>query len=69
MHFSKDEKINELVKQKQLAGWLVRKGKKHHVLQAPCGRQVGIPATPSDHRARLNFARDVRRLETDNLRS
>ncbi|WP_304334448.1 hypothetical protein [Conchiformibius steedae] len=62
MLFSKNDKINELVAEKVRAGWQVRKGKKHKILIAPSGQRLGIPATPSDYRAFLNFSRDVRRL-------
>lgn len=62
--YCKDKRINSLVRELCSLGWGYRKGKKHGKLIAPDGRVMGVPSTPSDRRAYLNFRRDVRSLQT-----
>lgn len=63
IRFSKEPRINDFVIKKIKVGWSYRKGKKHNILISPNNRKIPIPSTPSDHRAYLNFIKNVRLLE------
>jgi hypothetical protein len=63
MHLSNDKSINQLAQDLLKQGWTLIKGR-HGKLVPPCGRgRVIVPGTPGDHRAFLNFRRDVRRCQ------
>lgn len=63
MHLSNDKSINQLAQDLLKQGWTLIKGR-HGKLVPPCGRGlVIVPGTPGDHRAFLNFRRDVRRCQ------
>lgn len=61
MKYCASKDINQLVKSLICRGWCFRRGRKHGRLSSPDGRaNLSVPSTPSDHRAFLNFRRDVR---------
>ena len=61
MKYCAMKEIDSLVKGLIRQGWSFHKGSKHGRLRAPCGQPIlTVPVTPSDHRAFLNFRRDVR---------
>lgn len=61
MKYCASKDINRLVKGLIRQGWCFRRGGKHGRLSSPDGRaKLSVPSTPSDHRAFLNFRRDVR---------
>ncbi len=63
MKYSKCKKIDSLVRQLVLQGWVFRWGGKHGRIEAPSqGGKLTIPKTPSDHRSHHNFRRDVKQL-------
>lgn len=59
--FSSNKDINKLVHQLIKQGWRIKYGKKHHHIVNPNGRKYVIPCTPSDHRAFINFQKDIQR--------
>lgn len=66
MHLSNDKSINQLANALLQQGWTLIKGR-HSKLVPPCGRGlVIVPGTPGDHRAFLNFRRDVRQRQHGN---
>ena len=63
MRYCSSPEINHLVAQLVRDGWRFRRGTKHGKLQAPQGHgTLTVPRTPSDHRAWMNFRRDVRHI-------
>lgn len=60
--YSSSKEINALVGQLIRNGWLFRRGGVHGKLSPPNGGCVGVPSTPSDRRAYLNFRQNVRRV-------
>ncbi len=62
MRYSKDKEISAIVQNLISKGWRHMAGKKHGKIIAPNGRKLPVPGTPSDHRASLNFKRDVRHI-------
>lgn len=61
MKYCASKEIDQLVKGLIREGWYFRRGGKHGRLSSPDGRaKLSVPSTPSDHRAFLNFRRDVR---------
>lgn len=60
--FSKDSKIDKLVRTKLKEGWVVKFGKKHPSLIAPNNRRIAIPITPSDCKAYYSFRLQVKQL-------
>ena len=63
MRYSKDKRINTMVKNLVRKGWAFTWGKKHGRLSPPeCGEKLTVPKSPSDWRASLNFKRDVLQL-------
>jgi len=62
MKYSRDRRIDDKVKLLVKDGWEVINTGKHPKLVAPNGRRLTVPATPSDHRAALNFLADVKRI-------
>jgi len=63
MKYSKDKNIDQLVRQLVQQDWCFIFGGKHGRLQSPDGRYVlFVPISPSDHRAFLNFRKDVRHV-------
>lgn len=63
MKFSTAKEIDAIVKLLLRQGWSYFRGGKHGRLRAPDGRRVlTVPGSPSDYRAALNFARDVRHV-------
>lgn len=63
MVYSKNIKINKLIKELVKLNWEVRRGKKHCILITPFNYRIAIPSTPSDYRAEKNFYQQVKRLE------
>ena len=62
MYISKDKVINEVVNTLLKQGWVLKTKPPHARLCNPAtNTTVTIPFTPSDHRARLNFLKDLRR--------
>lgn len=54
------QEINTLVKGLVRTGWTFFRGGKHGRLREPSGKTtLTVPRSPSDHRAFLNFRRDV----------
>ena len=52
--------INSLVRTLVRQGWSFGRGGKHGKLRMPSGKYtLTVPTSPSDHRAFLNFKRDV----------
>lgn len=43
-------------------GWTVTRRGKHAVLRAPNGHTIGVPHTPSDRRAALNWIAQARKV-------
>jgi len=64
MKYSNDKDIAALVRNLILEGWRYHRGGRHGKLASPAGRRIPVPCTPSDHRAFLNFKRDLRKLLT-----
>lgn len=63
MRYCSAPEINNLVTQLVREGWRFRRGTKHGKLQPPQGHcTLTVPRTPSDHRAWMNFRRDVRHI-------
>ena len=63
--YSASKEINTLVRQLVRDGWLFQRGGRHGKLYAPNrGACLGVPSTPSDRRAFLNFRQDVRRAHS-----
>lgn len=63
MKYCACKEIDQLVKGLIRQGWSYRRGGKHGRLSSPNGRAtLSVPRTPSDHRAFLNFRRDVRQV-------
>jgi hypothetical protein len=61
MKYCSVKEINTLVKVLIQQGWSFRWGGKHGKLFSPTGKTtLSVPCTPSDHRAFLNFKRDIR---------
>lgn len=62
MKYSKDKRIDQLVRQLIRQDWRFIFGGKHGRLRSPDdGTILFVPITPSDRRAFLNFRNDVRR--------
>jgi predicted RNA binding protein YcfA (HicA-like mRNA interferase family) len=62
--YCKAPEINTLVAQLVRDGWQFRRGGRHGKLCTPQGtRTLTVPLSPSDHRAWLNFRRDVRHAQ------
>jgi hypothetical protein len=59
--YSRDRDIDEKARELVRAGWVPTKRGAHWRIQHPSGINLTIPGTPSDRRAALNFAADVRR--------
>ena len=60
MKYCSCKKINALVKALVRQGWSFCRGGKHGKLRIPRGKfTLTVPSSPSDHRAFLNFSRDV----------
>jgi hypothetical protein len=60
MKYCSCKEINALVKMLVREGWLFFRGGKHGKLRRPSGKvTLTVPNSPSDHRAFLNFKRDV----------
>jgi predicted RNA binding protein YcfA (HicA-like mRNA interferase family) len=65
MKYCKAKEINVLVAKLVREGWYFRRGGRHGRLQPPDNtRTLTVPISPSDHRAYLNFRRDVRHLDS-----
>jgi predicted RNA binding protein YcfA (HicA-like mRNA interferase family) len=63
MRYSSCRDVDKLVRDLVKSGWTFWRGGKHGRLKAPStGASVTVPGSPSDHRAFLNFRRDVRSL-------
>mgnify|MGYP000920358706 CR=1 FL=1 len=62
MKYSRDKNIATFVRDLVRQGWQYHMGGRHGKLISPTGRWMPVPCTPSDHRAFLNFKRDIRRL-------
>lgn len=62
MKYSRDKNIAAFVRDLVRDGWQYHMGGRHGKLLSPTGRRMPVPCTPSDHRAFLNFKRDIRRL-------
>jgi hypothetical protein len=63
MKYCSCKEINALVKALVQDGWSFCRGGKHGKLLEPSGKFVlTVPSSPSDHRAFLNFKRDVRHV-------
>jgi hypothetical protein len=60
--YSNNRDVHKLVRELVRAGWTVRNGGVHKKLVAPCGSNISIPGSTSDHRSFLNFRADVRRV-------
>ena len=60
--FSKDKKIDGIVRYLIRSGWTVRPGKKHASILSPAGKRIAIPSTPSDFRSWRNFSRDIQHI-------
>lgn len=61
MKYCRNRDINNLVKRLVQDGWTFCWGGKHGKLYRPLGEfAITVPASPSDHRAFLNFKRDLR---------
>jgi len=66
MKYSKDKRIEQLVRQLIRQDWRFNFGGKHGRLCSPDGRKIlFVPISPSDHRAFLNFRTDVRHVIKD----
>lgn len=64
MKYCKAKEINVLVTALVGEGWSFRRGGRHGRLKPPQGeRTLTVPKSPSDHRAWLNFRRDVRHAQ------
>jgi hypothetical protein len=64
--FSKNDRINVLVRRLLREGWRIERGGTHWKVFAPGGGFISVPGTPSDRRAFLNFRADVRRIKRTN---
>lgn len=62
MKYSNDRNVSDVVRDLVRNGWRYHMGGRHGKLVSPSGRRLPVPCTPSDHRAFLNFKRDVRKL-------
>lgn len=62
MKYCKDRAISDFVRRLIQEGWQYHMGGRHGKLISPSGRRIPVPCTPSDHRAFLNFKRDIRKL-------
>jgi len=60
--YSNDKDINQEVRMLVKSGWKIKNGSKHSRVISPAGYQLTVPSTPSDHRAWLNFNRDIRHI-------
>lgn len=60
MNYSRDKRINELVRAEIAGGAWFRRGRKHSKLYLPGCRFIVVPSTPSDRRAAMNFRADLR---------
>lgn len=60
--YSNNKDINQEVQMLIKSGWKVKNGSKHAKVISPEGHRLIIPSTPSDHRAWLNFSRDIRKI-------
>lgn len=61
MKFSSSKEVNQIVKRLISQGWNYWRGGKHGRLGHPSGHPtLTVPGSPSDHRAALNFIRDLR---------
>lgn len=64
MKYCKAPEINTLVAQLVRSGWRFHQGGRHGKLRNPHGTfTLTVPISPSDHRAWLNFRRDVRHAQ------
>ena len=62
--YCKAPEIDALVVQLVRSGWHFHWGGRHGKLRNPQGsRALTVPISPSDHRAWLNFRRDVRQAQ------
>lgn len=62
MKYSNDRNVSDVVRDLVQNGWRYHMGGRHGKLVSPTGRRLPVPCTPSDHRAFLNFKRDIRKL-------
>lgn len=62
MKYSNDRNVSDVVRELVRNGWRYHMGGRHGKLVSPAGRRMPVPCTPSDHRAFLNFKRDLRKL-------
>lgn len=62
MKYSNDRNVSDVVRDLVRNGWRYHMSGRHGKLVSPTGRRMPVPCTPSDHRAFLNFKRDVRKL-------
>jgi hypothetical protein len=62
MKYSNDKDIATLVRSLIRKGWRCHMGGRHGKLTSPDGLRMTVPCTPSDHRALLNFKRDLRKI-------
>lgn len=60
--YSNDKNINQEVRALIKSGWTVKRGSKHARVISPSGCYLTVPSTPSDHRAWLNFSRDIKEI-------
>lgn len=64
MRYCSAKEINAIVAELVRDGWSFRKRAGHGKLRPPQGRPtLTVPSSPSDHRAWLNFRRDVRHVQ------
>ena len=62
--YCKAPEIDALVVQLVRSGWHFHRGGRHGKLRNPQGAcALTVPISPSDHRAWLNFRRDVRHAQ------
>lgn len=60
--YSSDKDINLLVASLCKSGWTYLKRKKHGLIQAPNGRRLAVPTSPSDWRSSRNFSKALNAL-------
>lgn len=65
MRYSKDDRIEALVREYLGKGWGIKRGAKHWIITAPNGRSRPIPGTPSDGRSALNLKSQLRRMAAE----
>lgn len=61
--YSSNKDLNKFIRQLVGQGWVYVRRRKHGRLTSPAKRlTTTVPGSPSDHRAVMNFKKDIQRM-------